>query len=383
MMDSSLAFLQPRACQALGVPCLQLGGGSSYSSQVTHKARQTQRSHLSAACLALLVASGSHKLLPRKVRRSTTVRCSAIATTETDNVALVFIKPHANTPKVLEFVPSFLEEHSIKVLRRGSVSSEDIEAKGIIDAHYASIAKIGMARDTEAFGLGEAEALKFEKGYGRTLDDVIRENRLCSAVTAMEILGVDPSELLRQCLAAGYEKLRSGLYCARLTDSSGHEIYVLNGFYARMREKFTAPGITVNWFVVSFKESQLPWSDFRSKIIGATNPPDAIAGSLRARIRDDWNLLGLKEETNYQDNGVHASAGPLEALRERMVWIGENPEDDVFGSMISSASSIDLRKLVDNPIVVLADGKKGSAFDLLEDKGVQATLEALSKAQLA
>lgn len=81
------------------------------------------------------------------------------------------------------------------------------------------------------------------------------------------------------------------------------------------------------------------------QIIGATNPTAAQPGSVRQKILADWQgglrriravarhgaavqlhlgggaALGLASEPNTGDNGVHASAGPLEGLRERMVRI--------------------------------------------------------------
>lgn len=304
------------------------------------------------------------------------------------NVALVFVKPHAATPQTIELVSQTLQEKGAEVLRQGSVDAAKIEAEGIIDAHYATIAKIGMARDLSSLGLGKAEAEKFLKGYGRSLDEAMAAGELCSAVTAMEVLSVSPSELLSRCLAAGYEKLRSGLYCAKLAgneDGTGPRVlYVVNGFYARMREKYVVPGVIVHWFVIRFDGSQLPWRDFRAHVIGATQPVDAADGSLRALIRDRWQSLGLKEETNYQDNGLHASAGPLEALRERMVWLGDDPEADPLGSALLSRG-LDIgtvRALAENPSVELGDGRQGAVFDLLEDVDTNDALAVLTTAKV-
>jgi len=230
--------------------------------------------------------------------------------------------------------------------------------------------------------LGEAEAAKFLAGYGRPLADAMAAGEVCSAVTAMEVLGVDPSELLRQCLAAGYEKLRSGLYCAKLDGGKTGELFVLNGFYARMREKFTKAGVVVHWHVVAFESSKLPWKDFRSKVIGSTNPVDAADGSLRARIRDNWQSLGLAEETNYQDNGVHASASPLEALRERKVWLGDDVAADDFGKKVAERSVVSLEKLVGNCDLILDDAE-GPAFDLLEEMDAEETLKVLETARMS
>ena len=61
------------------------------------------------------------------------------------------------------------------------------------------------------------------------------------------------------------------------------------------------------------------------KVLGATDPTQAAAGSLRRQILERWRELGLKAEPNVGDNGVHASASPFEGLAERMNWIGAKP----------------------------------------------------------
>jgi len=327
-----------------------------------------------ALALAVSYACGRGQRGSRRCSSTTRLRAGL-----QENLALVFIKPHACTPATLKAVPDFLKEQGVRVLREGSVSADEIEKQGIIDSHYASIARVGMVRDMAALGLTASAAERFQAGYGVSLDEVMAAGQLHSAATGLEVLQVSPNELLDRCLAAGYEKLGPGLYAAKLDGPEGKPIYVLNGFYARMREKFVAPGIVVNWFVVSFQEEELPWATFRGKVIGSTNPTDAVGGSLRAKIRDEWQALGLQAETNYQDNGVHASASPLEALRERKIWLGDDPEADPFGAALV-ARGLDkelLMQLLENPQIDFGDGRCGSAFDLLEDVDTKEVIDLL------
>jgi len=318
--------------------------------------------------------------LRRRGRRCCSASGIACRAHSCKNLAVVFIKPHANTVAAREVVPQFLRDRGIEVVRQGSVVAADIDQKGIIDSHYSAIARIGMERDMAALGLKESAAEKFASGYGITLQDAMVAGKLHSAATALEVLKVSPGELLNRCLAAGYEKLGSGLYAAKLDGPGGEPIYVLNGFYARMREKFVAPGVAVEWFVISFEEDKMPWKKFRSEVIGSTNPMDAVDFSLRAKVRDEWQALGLKEETNYQDNGVHASAGPLEALRERMIWLGEDPQADPFGAALleKGVERERLQALLENPRVDLGSGKEDFVFDLLEDVDTQEALKLLA-----
>ena len=56
------------------------------------------------------------------------------------------------------------------------------------------------------------------------------------------------------------------------------------------------------------------------KVLGATDPSTASEGSVRRAIFDKWEELGLAKQPSTGENGVHASASPLEGLFERMNW---------------------------------------------------------------
>ena len=60
-----------------------------------------------------------------------------------------------------------------------------------------------------------------------------------------------------------------------------------------MRAKFTSEAASIHYYVVEFDPAQLSWADFRGKVLGATNPEEAEAGSVRRQILEDWQGLGL------------------------------------------------------------------------------------------
>jgi len=74
----------------------------------------------------------------------------------------------------------------------------------------------------------------------------------------------------------------------------------------------------------------ITFKDFRQKILGTTDPKTAVEGSMRNYIYKNWQELGLKSEPNVGDNGVHGSASPLEALAEKVNWLGINIGHDEF-----------------------------------------------------
>ena len=105
----------------------------------------------------------------------------------------------------------------------------------------------------------------------------------------------------------------------------------------------------------------------------AAKAGQASGGSIRKTRRGQWDPLGLPEQPNGTDNGVHASAGPLEALKERLLWCGFDLEKDPTGSRLVQLAVWDesrhpaINELLENPDVDVA-GFKGKAFDLLENK---------------
>jgi len=299
-----------------------------------------------------------------------------------DNVALVLVKPHARTPEALKFLRHMLSARRIEVLCEGSMGSAEIAARGVVDSHYASIARVAMSRNIDALDCGDVAAACFHSCFGRSMEAAIADGEVHGAMTAMEALGIGAAELQARCLAAGSSKIGSGLHCAQLSDSNGNTLYVLNGFYARLREKFLAPGVGIQWLVVRFgphTSAQLTWRAFRDEVVGATNPRDAAPGSLRAEFRDRWRTLGLEEPPSQQDNAVHASAGPLESLRERAIWLGEDVATDPLGAALL-ARGWDITALLENPVVDLGVLGSARAFDLLEDVDTDTAVEALADA---
>jgi nucleoside diphosphate kinase len=150
--------------------------------------------------------------------------------------------------------------------------------------------------------------------------------------------------------------------------AESNDIFVINGFYMAMREKYTKPGTSIHYYLVEWDPAKLSWEDFRGKVLGATDPSTAADGSLRKTIFSDWAKLGLKSEPNVGDNGVHASASPFEALAERLNWMGATLETDPFGKALleSGVPKSTIMEWTKDPQVNF-EGKKASLFDLLED----------------
>merc|ERR1719201_3123404 len=102
-------------------------------------------------------------------------------------------------------------------------------------------------------------------------------------------------------------KFGGGFYCGLIELEGKEPLYIFNGFFMAMRSKFTAPGLSIYYYVVEWTENSLPWSDFRAKVLGPTDPAEAPEDSLRGVVYKKWKALGLSAEPDVGDNAVHAS----------------------------------------------------------------------------
>jgi len=153
--------------------------------------------------------------------------------------------------------------------------------------------------------------------------------------------------------------------------SEDEPLYCINGFYAAMRDKYVK-GVGIRYYAVGWGADNIPWSKFRGELIGATDPTTAAATSIRGELLAQWEDLGLPACPDTGDNGIHASAGPLEGLKERMTWMGLDIKSDPFGGQLLSWTDNNEDRikgwLNDEVVEEKNSGEKGKIFDLTEDK---------------
>jgi hypothetical protein len=287
--------------------------------------------------------------------------------------AFVFAKPHANTPEMIALIKDKFAEVGVTIEREGDITGEAIDAKGYIDRHYYAIASKATILQPHELNV---PAEKFAEAFGEEWSDVLADGRAFNAMGVQARLGVSAERLDELWIEAKADgrlvKLGGGFYCALLDKKE--RVYTFNAFFMGMRGarsnpssvppepyraahpappplsmdmdsrslppavtsprlagRFTAPGSSVHYFVVSFDPARLPWSHFRGQVLGPTDPASAPEGSLRGLLHARWEALGLAGAPNTGDNGVHASASPFEALAERVNWLEGSIADDPFG----------------------------------------------------
>lgn len=292
------------------------------------------------------------------------------------NSAFVFVKPHANTPSVQKLVRDKLEESGVSILKEIDIDGKTIDEKKLIDQHYYAIASKATLLDAKDIPV---PVDKFQSEFGEPWDKVLKENRACNALEACKRFGCDAAQL--NALwgdAKKVVKFGGGFYCG-LVSMKGLDLYVFNAFFMSMRSKFVGEGTSIHCYEVEFSPAKLSWSDFRNKVLGPTDPAEAPAGSLRNTILKQYKELGLSEEPNKGDNGVHASASPFEGLAEKINWLGRSVREDRFGRALLDAglSEKTVKEWSVDPRITQPGGELGSVFDALEDADVDDCLKKL------
>ena len=297
------------------------------------------------------------------------------------NEFLFFIKPEItvksetiNLEKILELISDKINAfgfniHNIKILSANYLDKFDIIAQ-----HYGVINKI--ASDSRQ-NLSDGAKEKFRELFGNSIE-------ASNVLGGLEILAKyhDFNAYSLDYLWQNLEnkKLAGGTYCEEIKIDN-EKIYLINGFHPRQLKHFTEKGRSIVVFTLS---SDLPWAEARSNFIGATRPSDANEGSLRRELLDRKDEFGLAE-VSQGVNGVHLSAGPVEALIELKRYnsnFADNAQIKEFSSfsfgqkLAENFSGETIEEILSNPNVEV-DGKEVSVFDLTEEMNSDEAIEKL------
>jgi hypothetical protein len=180
----------------------------------------------------------------------------------------------------------------------------------------------------------------------------------------------------------GTKKIASGKYFV-VAQVSGERIAILNPFHPYQLMHFTAPGRTI---VIFECWTDTSWDVLRQEMTGATDPSRAAAGSIRKTLLEKQRQLGLRD-VRTATNGVHCSAGPLEAMVEYCRFFSDyankasiRASETPFGRLLARHGVRDaaIARLATNPLL----GKESAgnyAFNLTEEKDSETAAALLAK----
>ncbi len=299
------------------------------------------------------------------------------------NEFLFFVKPEitlANSKiqiqDIIDLVFKQIENHKLKIQSVRVLSAEYLKEYDIIANHYGVINKIAK---NALENISDSAQVEFEAQFGIKFSesDILGGFEFlntydCFNTESLDYLWQNSENI----------KLAGGTYCEKI-NLDDKTVYLVNGFHPRQLAHFTNPGRSI---IVFNLIGDLNWSEARNDFVGSTNPVNAKDNSLRRLFLENKNSLGLAEVSQGM-NGVHLSAGPVEALVEQIRYNSDfsqpskikAPLDFSFGKQLSkhfSKKQIDL--ILSNPVVFI-DGTKISIFDLTEEKDSEEAVELLQR----
>lgn len=239
--------------------------------------------------------------------------------------ALFFLKPELLYPgldraKTIDTVGSVLESAAITV--GGAAVLGPARLAQTIAAHY------GMINRVSRFGvaaLSDAARAKLEESFGARLAEGVP---VLGGHEVVERYGVSAEDL--DAAFKGPTKLAPGTY-AVFTEVAGPPLVVLNGFHPAQLGHYTAPRSRVVALEITWTGQS--WQSFRTDVVGATQPeqaqPHSVRGVLLARAAE----LGIGE-VSVSTNGVHGSAGPVEAMVEIARFLEVDPAQTALGTAL-------------------------------------------------
>ena len=257
-----------------------------------------------------------------------------------------------------------------------------------------------MAKTPDMISLSEEAANAFKEKYEETFEAALTAGKVMNAKDAMDKLEDKDGRGVAAVWEAGFQKghlkVAPGVYLAACMykmdvndegdpigmpaeegEDGVEQCYLVNGFYGGLRQSFTAEDASISYFVVGFTSDKVSWAKFRNEVIGSTDPSTAPGISIRGKLFKSFDSLGLEEQPTVSLNGVHASAGSIEGLKERMVWLGLVPDNDPFGArlleVVWGGKTSMVEQFLANETVEFA-GKKAPIFVLTENKD---SIEAL------
>jgi hypothetical protein len=277
---------------------------------------------------------------------------------------VIFSKPElgrlstADMATVWDLFASSFTAYDVTVHRIKVMTGPELDQAGVMQRHYGvinQISRLGRPALTEAA----------EKELSALLADVPADAVVLGGHQFLERYAeFSPFALAMLFSNAKVSRLGPGTYAAPVR-IDGSTVVILNGFHPRQLGFFTAADAACAFLHAS---SPTDWEVLRSELIGATDPSQATARSLRGTLYADPASFGLTA-VNSNFNGVHMSAGPLEGLGELDRFFGEvQPLTNwSFARRLAAAGATTevITGFLENPVIE-TDGERGTAFDLTE-----------------
>jgi hypothetical protein len=297
------------------------------------------------------------------------------------NEFLFFVKPEitmeSNTikvDKIFELIQDKIKEFGFNIHNINILSADYLHKYNIIAQHYGVINSIAC---NAIQNMSESAKCKFKEIYGKYPHElkVLGGLEFLECYKDFNANSIDFLWQNKKC-----DKLAGGTYSLEVKIDD-EIIYLINGFHPRQLSQYTAKGRSI---IVMRLSGDISWEDARINFIGSTFPLNANDGSIRKELLRHKDELGLAEVSQAL-NGVHLSAGPVEALVELCRYNSNFSDQNKIKDYSDFSFGKQLLENFDNDIVnkivlninVDINGKIVSIFDLTEEKNSEEAIKLL------
>lgn len=284
----------------------------------------------------------------------------------------IFLKPEVTdfnrgvkVNEVLQMVFDSFEKWNVEIKAIRVLSAEYLRLYEIMDGHYGIINKVSKG----GYEVISAEA---REAMNQTFHSELNSD--AEIIGAHQFLArfsdMSARSLYELSDKIGVKKLANGTYCTPV-EHDGQKYLVLSPFHPYQLEFFTTKGRAI---VVMEGLSSTSWRDLRQQMIGSTNPAKAAQDSIRRTFLNRLRELGI-HSIDSGTNGIHLSAGPLEAMVEIQRFFSNFEQNGVlgfeetsFGRMLLAQGFTlpQVESLSLNPTLNV-EGRSIPAFDLTEE----------------
>lgn len=284
--------------------------------------------------------------------------------------------PSVKLPEILDLIFNKIGEFGLGIDTIKVLPGTYLETNNIMAQHYGVINNLSV--DVRS-AISEKGIENFEKIFGIPFKDA-------DVYGGHEFLEKFPKfsaySLSVMWQSSGFEKITSGTYAGKFSfDGADH--YLVNGFHPRQLNHFNLEGRSVILLSLS---GDIDWSIARNELIGLTDPAKAKPGSIRHEMLEMKEQLGIPI-MNTAYNGVHLSAGPVEALNELIRFISDYTDkskvktisDFKIGKILQeNFNPQQIDKILQNEKVE-KDGHTFCSFDLTEEKNTDEMVDILKE----
>jgi hypothetical protein len=299
------------------------------------------------------------------------------------NELLVFLKPdllelNDRLEPVWELIHQKLDAYGVDLVAATALDADLLRQYSLIRQHYGVINAVSL-EGVKALSQAAKENLD------AFLADLPPDTEVLGAHQFLERYPMFSTS----ALSVLYDNLEGHRFAGGtygvVVRISGRNIVLLNGFHPAQIDLFESSGAVIMCFV---GRTATAWIDLRQNMTGATNPARANVGSIRRSLLESKTKLGLTSVTSLR-NGVHVSAGPVEASVEISRYFspyGTGPDISPiftsFGQRLEAIGGSGLaNSLIRNDEVVL-DGSLQPAFDATEERDAAEIIELVRSGRL-